>query len=654
MGKGFIAGGGPGGLYNLKVVWDRKRALARIKTIDASIAALNTTIITLGNELAAQRGIYALAKSTSPAKPFTELATMATAINTKQAKLDLNLVLRSSYMATRSNLQSIHVDPDASAWCADLTENLQGFVGTIEPNGEPSACIILPGYLTKARYDQSRDGQIQPIMSNTPEGTFINKALMPGWQKWKPTFRIGTLTSIDREADTCSLTLDLVNSRERPQGKSLDINQGRELSSVPMLYMTCNSGAFEVGDRVVVKFVGQNFNTPQVIGFESNPKSCELGYAVVTISAAQEEDDPNDPINMRVISRSRIILWDIAKKRMVDIPGITFPCSPTNPTWVAWIADHAAISTALFSAEDRGTGYMGRGGFSGVGALPDETLPELELPEDTVATVMSDGYWFDWHPGYPDSPIWMTTVARIDFTVACAKPWLTDFPGGTPYGAPWYGQLLRSLIPYAPLPYSAFRTSVIGDFTQTGEGLDYYPPDGVEANGFFTVHSPYGVLATYEEHYSYVGRSYSGPWPMRRAPQPEWVEGAENSICERLCVNQAYCGVKSIGNIVNIFLHQYRNYSMVYDGPGPYYAEFYPTDTLIFDHEAQPAGNRIVNIHAQAKSFVSGTEGKNFVVAGRSTEFETALLAAVNTLYDGLDLDDAENIWQITVTSDII
>ena len=38
--------------------------------------------------------------------------------------------------------------------------------------------------------------------------------------------------------------------------------------------MTCNAKAFEVGDRCVVEFGGQDWASPRVIGFVDNPKPC--------------------------------------------------------------------------------------------------------------------------------------------------------------------------------------------------------------------------------------------------------------------------------------------------------------------------------------------------------------------------------------------
>jgi hypothetical protein len=105
-------------------------------------------------------------------------------------------------------------------------------------------------------------------MSSTPEGAFYNKALMPGWQKWMPTYRIGTITTIDAMSDTCSVMLEAAASIEQ----NLDINQELALAAVPVVYMDSNVAAFSVGDEVIVEFQGQDQDAPRVIGFKDHPK----------------------------------------------------------------------------------------------------------------------------------------------------------------------------------------------------------------------------------------------------------------------------------------------------------------------------------------------------------------------------------------------
>jgi hypothetical protein len=111
-------------------------------------------------------------------------------------------------------------------------------------------------------------------MALTPAAAFYNLAMLPGWQKWKPTYRYGTITAID--GDTATLTLEAVTSTQQ----SLGVNQTSTLTNVPIEYMSCNGAAFEVGDEVLVKFTGQDWASPKIIGFKDNPVACEIPFYI--------------------------------------------------------------------------------------------------------------------------------------------------------------------------------------------------------------------------------------------------------------------------------------------------------------------------------------------------------------------------------------
>lgn len=165
------------------------------------------------------------------------------------------------------------------AHCADLTENLSGDVGIIEIAGDAEKGFnIQPGYNGNAVYNAARDGaikQIQPFPRTVPTGeVFVNWARRPGWQKWKPNARYGVIGNIDYDSDTCQVNLDPCYATDAPDGEQLDINQTTTLQNVPIQYMNCNAAAFSNGDRVLVEFENQDWNSPKVIGFEMEPKSC--------------------------------------------------------------------------------------------------------------------------------------------------------------------------------------------------------------------------------------------------------------------------------------------------------------------------------------------------------------------------------------------
>jgi len=114
------------------------------------------------------------------------------------------------------------------------------------------------------------DGILKPREFMSPEQAFYNAAILPGVQKWRPTYRRGTLTAINRPANTGSVSLTDAYS----EAQSLNINQAATLTGVEFEYMDCHNIPFQVGDDVVVKFIGQDQSEPRIIGFLDNPKAC--------------------------------------------------------------------------------------------------------------------------------------------------------------------------------------------------------------------------------------------------------------------------------------------------------------------------------------------------------------------------------------------
>lgn len=127
--------------------------------------------------------------------------------------------------------------------------------------------------------------QVQPTHSSSPEAVFFNLALLPGYQKWKPTFRRAKILLV-KDNDLCDVELYPAQSSQQ----NLNINHvsptvGLILYDVPVKYGDCNSAAFNNNDDVLVEFLEQDKNKPCVVGFLSNPKPCSVLKAVVNNGA---------------------------------------------------------------------------------------------------------------------------------------------------------------------------------------------------------------------------------------------------------------------------------------------------------------------------------------------------------------------------------
>jgi hypothetical protein len=241
------------------------------------------------------------------------------------------------------------------AWCCDLTEDLGGTVGIIEIAGDREKGINLqPGFEGNAVYNASRDGelkQIQKFPTTSPtQEVYWNWAMRPGWQKWKPNYRYGTITAIDYDADTCDVALDACYATDTPDGQQLDINQSSSLSGVPIEYMDCDSAPFEVGDNVLVKFEGQAWASPKVIGFKEEPKACGSQYLCVwgignpggedcfawdllTNAPASIKDDSGNPVTFP-IKKANISTWLSNHKELDGVEELWSRTSDTSGNWV--------------------------------------------------------------------------------------------------------------------------------------------------------------------------------------------------------------------------------------------------------------------------------------------------------------------------------
>lgn len=177
MGKGTIISHYGDGKYSVELNLDRSRVTETIALLESMISDLETRIA---------------------------------AMEEGDEKTALQLQ-KTAYEKRKETLQnSIEDNPVVDAWCADYTTELSGEVGTLEIPGERGSVQIHPGYDGAGAYNSTRDGQLQPAAAGTPASVFYNLAMLPGWQKYKPTFRVGTIVadSIDYDANTCDVCLD--------------------------------------------------------------------------------------------------------------------------------------------------------------------------------------------------------------------------------------------------------------------------------------------------------------------------------------------------------------------------------------------------------------------------------------------------------------
>lgn len=201
------------------------------------------------------------------------VAKAAGARNAARLKVDALTAERADLIARIAVLDEVLKPVTRAAWCADFTEDATGEVATVEIPGEDKLLLIAPG----APKPVAADGALVAREAQSPGQVFWNAAVLPGWQKFRPTYRRGTITALDTAAETASVTL----AADVSSAQNLGINPTPYLTNVPVQYMTCNAGAFEVGDKAVIKFTGGEWLQPKIVGFAENPRPCPYGTHLI-------------------------------------------------------------------------------------------------------------------------------------------------------------------------------------------------------------------------------------------------------------------------------------------------------------------------------------------------------------------------------------
>jgi hypothetical protein len=285
MAKGEIIVHEGGGLYRVRLKYAIEQVESELLRVNSSIAELAVELPSKKVEvLQAQDEVDDIVRDINLLIPDYSADVIA---NTdKMTRLQADLIKRQSSLSRlkyalelliaenldllkrRGILEAIPEDKDLNAWCADYTRNLQGEIGLIDINDEGGQGVLIqPGYEDAAVYSADRDGSLTPRAAQTPAQVYFNSAILPGVQKWRPRYRVGSISNL--VSDTCALTLDDAFS----SAQTLPINQVSQFSGVPIVYMSCNGSAFEDGDRVLVRMTKSG---PLVVGFESEPRACNV------------------------------------------------------------------------------------------------------------------------------------------------------------------------------------------------------------------------------------------------------------------------------------------------------------------------------------------------------------------------------------------
>ena len=293
MGRATVISGGTDGRYVIEMDYGLAQRDARVAKLDATLAVLAIRKAAQQIEVDGFQG--GLDSFQGEADPLIDayraallavppVAGQAEAIRKQIDTLTQDIVKQQLWLAQakaalahtdleiqqltldRAALMALEITEQRPAWCADLTEDAAGEVATIEVPGESALILIAP----QAPAPVAADGVLTAREIQSPAQVYWNAAVLPGWQKFKPTHRWGTITALDTYADTATVALAAAVS----SAQALDVNQAEVLTGIPVVYMECHASVFNVGDNVIVGFTGQDWAQPKVIGFLDHPRAC--------------------------------------------------------------------------------------------------------------------------------------------------------------------------------------------------------------------------------------------------------------------------------------------------------------------------------------------------------------------------------------------
>lgn len=283
MGMGEITSGGPCGRYQVRLIHNKQRLedmrailVDRRTQMELDAAKAQSLWDGAWQELQDARAELISLMETLPAenssvKQARNRVLFAQAAVQRAESILLQAQARLTEASKRLGELELKEDPVIDAFAADYSRTLSGIVGTCEVNGEGTQKVVIrPGFTDDAKYNAGRDGLLFHRNSLSAEQAYFNHAIFPGWQKWMPTYRVGELKGF-----TYPHNWGIVYFQPMAQSSSQDlrIDQAAAIAA-PFDYMDCDHRAFLLGDKVLVQFDGQDWDSPRIIGFANGPRPC--------------------------------------------------------------------------------------------------------------------------------------------------------------------------------------------------------------------------------------------------------------------------------------------------------------------------------------------------------------------------------------------
>jgi chaperonin cofactor prefoldin len=176
------------------------------------------------------------------------------------------------------NVEKIPVDEDGNpikSQKEEEEERLRIFIAPYNPSAPFGLGVLAEGVETQMAGKQSRLFNRELIPSYL---AYLCAALLPGWQKFMPTYRTGTI--VDKKSkERNDLTLgfldytpsyDIELDPENSSAQYLDVSIAKDFFDVIPDEVVADKNAYDVGDKAVVGFAAQKPAEPRIVGFSKN------------------------------------------------------------------------------------------------------------------------------------------------------------------------------------------------------------------------------------------------------------------------------------------------------------------------------------------------------------------------------------------------
>lgn len=272
---------------------------------------------------------------------------MALQSTTRLARTELTALQHADANVLRELAQWTTFEPSVTVPATDVMHrgSLGGVfsvgmsVTTMEANGEPQQAFV-------SGSTNIPSGTMRARQTMTPEQAFLNAALLPGWQKFRPTYRVATVTAVDVHAPSVTVAL----AADAAYGLHLGINQSNTLTITDIRYngglgIVLSLYAFVPGDSVLVGFDAQDWTRPFLIGFAGASRNGAQAYWLAEREITHEGSSSkllragllhvnNPTASAQASMREEVGLFGSDASRTLSVEWGTDPISPLQGWYV--------------------------------------------------------------------------------------------------------------------------------------------------------------------------------------------------------------------------------------------------------------------------------------------------------------------------------